>query len=99
MRIDLALPTDVTLADLLPTLLRYAGDGLADDVSARAGWVLARLGGLTMDSSWTLGQHQVRDGELLYPQPLNGGAPRPVFDDVVDAVATAIRGRRVQWSA
>ena len=32
-RVDLALPTDVAFADMLPTLLRYAGDGLADDAS------------------------------------------------------------------
>ncbi|MEU5670390.1 EsaB/YukD family protein, partial [Micromonospora sp. NPDC047753] len=29
-RMDLALPSDVPLADLLPTLLRYAGEDMAD---------------------------------------------------------------------
>jgi type VII secretion integral membrane protein EccD len=99
MRIDLALPSDVPLADLLPTLLRYAGDELADDPSARDGWVLSRLGGVPLDNSHTPAQLDVRDGELLYLRPRADEMPQLVFDDVVDAVATATQERAGRWGA
>ncbi|MEV4757075.1 type VII secretion integral membrane protein EccD [Micromonospora sp. NPDC049559] len=96
-RVDLALPADVPLADMLPTLLRYAGDGLADAPDAREGWTLSRLGGVVLDSSRTPAQLEVRDGELLYLRPRGGDAPELVFDDVVDAVATATQERPGRW--
>jgi len=96
-RVDLALPSDVALADMLPTLLRYAGDGLADDPSARAGWTLSRLGGVVLDSSRSPSELDVRDGEMLYLRPRGAEPPELAFDDVVDAVATATRERAGRW--
>jgi type VII secretion integral membrane protein EccD len=96
-RVDLALPSDVPFADMLPTLLRYAGDDLADDSSAKEGWTLTRLGGVSLDSSRTPAQLNVRDGELLYLRPRGADAPQLVFDDVVDAVATATQQRGGRW--
>jgi type VII secretion integral membrane protein EccD len=97
-RMDLALPTDVALADLLPTLLRYAGEDLADEAAAKGGWVLSRLGGQVLDSTRTPGQLDVRDGEVLYFTPRSEAAQELVFDDVVDAVATATQERAGRWS-
>jgi type VII secretion integral membrane protein EccD len=97
MRVDLALPSDVPFADLLPTLLGHAGADLADEPTARDGWTLSRLGGPPLDSSFSPAQLDVRDGELLYLRPRGDEAPAPVFDDVVDAVATAARERAGAW--
>ncbi|GIF73772.1 type VII secretion integral membrane protein EccD [Asanoa siamensis] len=97
-RVDLALPADVSLADLLPTLLSYAGDDLADDPAARDGWALSRSAGPALDSSRSPAQLNVRDGELLFLRPRGGEAPLPVFDDVVDAVATAANARPGRWN-
>src|SRR4051812_42980098 len=88
-RVDLALPSDAPLADLLPTVLRYAGDGLADDPAARHGWVLSRMGGPALPIDRSPLQLEVVDGELLYLRPRGDEFTEPVFDDVVDAVATA----------
>jgi type VII secretion integral membrane protein EccD len=96
-RVDLALPSDVALADMLPTLLRYAGDNLADDPAARNGWTLSRLGGVVLDISRSPRQLDVRDGEMLYLRPRGAEAPELAFDDVVDAVATATRERPGRW--
>lgn len=96
-RVDLALPMDVPLADLQPVLLRYAGEGLADEGLAGGGWVLARLGGAVLDSSKTVEQLGIRDGEQLYLTARNAAAPDVVFDDVVDAVATANLERGSRW--
>ncbi|MFI7604941.1 type VII secretion integral membrane protein EccD [Micromonospora sp. NPDC049366] len=96
-RMDLALPSDVPLADLLPTLLRYAGEDLADEGVRHGGWSLARLGGQPLDGGRTVAQLGVRDGEVLYFNPRAAAAPEVVFDDVVDAVATATNQRPGAW--
>ena len=96
-RMDLALPADVPLADLLPTLLRYAGEDLADEGVRHGGWSLSRLGGQPLDGGRTAAQLGVRDGEVLYFNPRVSAAPEIVFDDVVDAVATATNQRPGTW--
>ncbi len=96
-RIDLALPEDVPLADLLPTLLRYAGEDLADEGTTKGGWVLARLGGKVLDSTRSVGQLEIQDGEQLYFTPRATSAPDAVFDDIVDAIATATQDRGDRW--
>jgi type VII secretion integral membrane protein EccD len=96
-RIDLALPTDVPLADLLPTLLHVTGNDFAGEGVAGGAWALSRLGGAALDSSRTPAQLQVYDGELLYLRPRGEEAPMLVFDDVVDAVATATGDRTGRW--
>ncbi|MCX5068896.1 type VII secretion integral membrane protein EccD [Micromonospora lupini] len=96
-RMDLALPSDVPMADLLPTLLRYAGEDLADDGVRHGGWALSRLGGAPLDGGRTATQLGVRDGEVLYFNPRSAAAPEVVFDDVVDAVATATTQRPGSW--
>jgi type VII secretion integral membrane protein EccD len=96
-RIDLALPTDVPLADLLPTLLHVTGNDFAGEGAGGGAWALSRLGGAALDSSRTPAQLQVYDGELLYLRPRGDEAPMLVFDDVVDAVATATGDRTGRW--
>jgi type VII secretion integral membrane protein EccD len=97
-RVDIALPTDVTLAEVLPTLLDLSG-GAGDESGRRDGWSLHRLGGTDLDSSRTLAQLEVRDGELLYLRPRGYSAPATVFDDLVDALATGTRDRGGRWTA
>jgi len=96
-RVDLALPEDVPLADLAPTLLRYAGDDIADAGLEHGGWVLSRLGSGVLDSARTPAQLEIRDGEQLYLTPRSKSAPEAVFDDVVDAIATANQNRGGRW--
>jgi type VII secretion integral membrane protein EccD len=96
-RVDLALPANVPLASLLPTLLRYAGEDLPDEPAAQAGWVLTRLGGRVLDSGRTPAQLDVRDGEVLYFTPKENAPEELIFDDVVDAVATATQRRTGRW--
>ncbi|GIG65077.1 type VII secretion integral membrane protein EccD [Phytomonospora endophytica] len=96
-RVDLALPAEVPLAELLPTVLRHAGEELADEGAAHGGWVLARLGGQPLDSGRSTSQLSVRDGELLYLTMRQKMAPEMVFDDVIEAVATATNNRGSRW--
>lgn len=96
-RVDVALPADVPLADLLPTLLRYAGEDLPDAGLVHGGWVLQRMGETPLDSSRSVSSLGVRDGEILHFRPRLAQLPELAFDDVVDAIATASQDRSDRW--
>ena len=53
-RIDVALPADVAVADLLPMLLDMAKEATPDGGARHGGWCLARLGDSPLDPSRTL---------------------------------------------
>lgn len=96
-RVDLSLPSDVPLADLLPTLLRYAGEDLADTGVGHGGWALTRLGSAPLDTGRSVVQLEIRDGDVLYLTPRAAVGPEVAFDDVVDAVATGVQDRAAPW--
>lgn len=86
-RIDVALPADVAVADLLPMLLEMARERAADGGSRHGGWCLAKLGETPMDPSRTLAAAGVTDGDMLQLRRRVEVPPPPLFDDVVDAIA------------
>jgi type VII secretion integral membrane protein EccD len=97
-RVDLALPEHVPLAELLPEVLRHAGDGLADDGEQHGGWVLRRTDGTALRTGQALQQQGVRDGEVLHLVPARVQWPEPEYDDVVEAIAEGARRAGAQWS-
>ncbi len=87
-RVDVVLPDQQPVAELLPRLLSLAGEATPD--AAGGGWALSRLGSSPLEAGGTLGDAAVRDGEVLHlrrADPL----PEPIYDDVIDALATAVR--------
>ncbi|WP_199434396.1 type VII secretion integral membrane protein EccD [Qaidamihabitans albus] len=86
-RIDVALPADVAVADLLPMLLEMAKEVTPDGGARHGGWALAKLGDGPLDPSRTLASLGVVDGELLQLRKRNENPPPPLYDDVVDAIA------------
>ena len=96
-RMDLALPTDTPLADLLPTLLRYAGENPEDPAFLRGGWVLQRIGETAFDPSLRLSGLGIRDGDVLHLRHREMAIPEFAFDDVADAIGVATRERRAAW--
>src|SRR5262245_1856968 len=92
-RIDVALPEHAPLAELLPQLLRHAGEGLPDAGQAHGGRVLRRADGVALSAGTTLVQQGVRDGDVLYLAPARESWPELEYDDVADAIA--IRARRL----
>ena len=97
-RIDVALPADVAVADLLPMLLDLARERSQDGGSRHGGWCLARLGELAMDPSRTLAAAGVLDGDLLQLRRRSELPPPPLFDDVVDAIAVASPDSYRPWT-
>ncbi|GLZ81798.1 type VII secretion integral membrane protein EccD [Actinorhabdospora filicis] len=101
-RMDIALPSHVPLAELQQDLLHYASGGpdaldLADAGAAKGGWVLARLGKAPLNPDLSPRQLGIVDGEELFLQPYAQTGPEMVFDDVIDAVATAAGERAGRW--
>jgi type VII secretion integral membrane protein EccD len=89
---DVALPLACTVAELIPQLVR-----LADGQVRPGGWSLSRIGQPPLAPGLTVAAASIRDGEVLY---LNPRAPHEtpfLFDDVVDAIASAARTRRGAW--
>ncbi len=97
-RIDLALPSDVAVADLLPMVLTMAGETTADGGSRHGGWCLARLGGEAIDADRPLGSLGVVDGDLLQLRRRCDNPPPPLFDDVVEAIAVSAPDSYRPWT-
>jgi ESX secretion system protein EccD len=91
-RVDVSLPQQSTVAELVPILVRMtAGE------RAGTGWTLGRLGAEPLDDLSTVVGAGIRDGELLYLDA-RGAKPAPlIFDDVVDAIASTAAEPRGTW--
>ncbi|NED84266.1 type VII secretion integral membrane protein EccD, partial [Streptomyces sp. SID11233] len=96
--IDLAVPADVPVSDLLPAVLGYAGDGLEEAGIDHGGWVLQRLGGEPLDEERTLDSYGLRDGDTLYLRPRTEALPEVHLDDLVDGIATTMRDQPYGWT-
>ncbi|MFD9543809.1 type VII secretion integral membrane protein EccD [Streptomyces sp. NPDC060022] len=94
-RVDVALPEDIPVADLYPEILRLSGQSPAP--GAPVGYHLVRRDGTVLDSGRTLAGQRILDGELLSLRPFSESLPPAVFDDVSDAVATAVARDRTLW--
>ncbi|SCF78858.1 type VII secretion integral membrane protein EccD, partial [Streptomyces sp. Cmuel-A718b] len=97
--IDLAVPADVPVADLLPTLLRYVGEEAEEAGLDHAGWVLQRLGDAPLDEEATLARAGLADGAVLHLRPHTEALPEARLDDLVDGMAETVGRRLHTWHA
>lgn len=90
--VDLALPSGMRVAALLPPIVDILkAHGVSDLIGAR--YQLSIPGAATLDSSMTLTQNGIRDGDVLVVS--RSAAPLPAFryDDVAEAVSETLNGR------
>lgn len=97
-RVDLALPGSVTLSELLPSILKFAGLESNSPTDAVHAWVLQRFGSDPFDLFAPISKLGIRDGETLHLRQRENAMPDAAFDDVVDAVASATNSRP-SWSS
>ncbi|TCK20366.1 type VII secretion integral membrane protein EccD [Pseudonocardia endophytica] len=94
-RVDLALPADVPVAELVPMVLELIGEPSRQDESGGSPvpepWRLCGPAGGPLPPEATLDGLGVLDGELLHIGPRAAAVPPPVFDDPADALAAAVR--------
>ena len=94
---DLAVPTDIPLADLLPAVVGYAGADLDETALKHGGWVLQRLGENPLAPAGTVDSHGLHDGEILHLRPQREAMPAVHFDDLVDGVMSSLSRRADSW--
>ncbi|MGK5640698.1 type VII secretion integral membrane protein EccD [Streptomyces sp. URMC 126] len=95
-RIDVALPDDVAVADLLPEILRLTGH--TTEGTTPPGYHLVGTDGTVLEPARSLGAQRVLDGALLRLRPFTESLPPAVYDDVADAVASAVARDRTLWN-
>ncbi|MFG1922433.1 type VII secretion integral membrane protein EccD [Cryptosporangium sp. NPDC048952] len=96
-RIDVALPEDLAVAELLPSLLLHAGEGAADDGERHGGWVLRTSTGTSLAGDRNLTGQGIRDGDVLHLVPRRDDWPELEYDDVVEAIASGARRYGRSW--
>lgn len=102
--LEMALPSMIPLADILPVLVQRATMSATLDQAGRSraltgegDWVLQRLGSAPLDEELSPASLQIRDGESLYLRPRGLELPPVHFDDLVDGLASGVRGRPDRW--
>ncbi|MFD1150618.1 EsaB/YukD family protein, partial [Saccharothrix hoggarensis] len=84
-RVDLALPEHSSVAEVLPGLIRHAGEPPGDDC-----WLLRVPDGTALEPGRTLAAHRVRDGEVLHLAHRTTEWPELEYDDLVDVIASGL---------
>lgn len=95
---ELAVPVDIPLIDLMPTILGYAGQDLGEEGLDHDGWILQRLGEVPLDQEATIDALKLRDGETLHLLPRREQLPPVHFDDIIDGLSTEARARPDSWT-
>jgi type VII secretion integral membrane protein EccD len=88
-RVDVALPSDVPVADLVSMVLELVGEPERSDAGLPRPWRLSGVAGGLLPAAATLGELGVLDGELLRLGPTTPPPHAPIFDDPVDALAAS----------
>ncbi|PZS18170.1 MAG: type VII secretion integral membrane protein EccD [Pseudonocardiales bacterium] len=97
LRADLAVPVQITIAELLSIVVARLGRDAADAGAAEGGWLLQRASEPPLDPSASLAASQLRDGDVLHLRTRAAQLPEVAFDDVLDAVATSVLTRTARW--
>ena len=101
-RADLAVPSSVTVAHLLPQLTRFVvrDDDLGHEEPnslAPASWVLQRLGEKAMDPAGTPDSLEWLDGDVLHLRRAEDPLPELAYDDVAGGVAASVERLDNRW--
>ncbi|MBJ7290277.1 type VII secretion integral membrane protein EccD [Williamsia sp.] len=105
-QVDVALPAGTPVAALLPDLVALIGSRTpshrrhrSESEDKRARWTLGKVGQAPIDSSRSLNEAQILDGDLLVLRSVTAREAPPMFDDVVDAVAQLNTTQFPTWGA
>lgn len=95
--VDLALPSGLPLADVVPQVLRYCVP--ADGIERPESWALARLGGPVLGLGHSLGESGVVDGDVLELRRSGSDVRPAVVEDVRDAVEDSVDAAGGVWTS
>ncbi|MFC5951065.1 type VII secretion integral membrane protein EccD [Pseudonocardia lutea] len=89
-RLDVALPADLAIAELVPMVRELLGEPRPGAGRGPAPWRLDGAAGAPLPPGATLAQLGIHDGELLRIGPAVAPPPAPRFDDLPEALAAAV---------
>ncbi|MFG2051451.1 type VII secretion integral membrane protein EccD [Micromonospora sp. NPDC048935] len=96
--VDVALPGDAPLVDLLPSVLLQLNPEAADHGAEHDGWVVQRVGEPPLDEEQSAVELNLLDGEALHLLPRAEQLPPIDFDDLVDGVGEQARTSPWRWT-
>ncbi|WP_374999736.1 type VII secretion integral membrane protein EccD [Aeromicrobium sp. CTD01-1L150] len=94
--IDLALPSALPLAEVMPQVMRYAAP--ERDGESPTSWTLGRLGGPTLQLVQTLEDAGVLDGDVLELRSQRDDVSPALVEDVRDAVEDSVDAAGGVWN-
>lgn len=98
-RVELAVPSHIPIAELLPTIVGHLDPMLATRGLDHGGWVLQRLGHAPLDEDRGTAAAGLLDGDVLYLRPRTAASAQAQYDDLVDGVQTVLDARDDSWDA
>jgi type VII secretion integral membrane protein EccD len=91
-RMDVAVPSGVTFAEVIPVAVRACG--LTDEqlTGPPGGWVMQRLAEAPFEAGQTLAAAGIHDGDIVHLRPRILALPAAVCDDIADELAAVHQG-------
>lgn len=97
-RVELAVPSHIPIAELLPTIVGHLDPALATRGLEHGGWVLQRLGHPPLDENHSTSTSGLLDGDVLYLRPRDNEMSQAQYDDLVDGVRSMLNARGDEWT-
>ncbi|NWJ73945.1 type VII secretion integral membrane protein EccD [Pseudonocardia sp. ICBG1122] len=95
---DIAVPSEVALGDLLPAVLLQFGAEIIEESADHEGFVAQRLGSAVLDEDLTPRQLDLADGEQVFLRPRADQLTPIDYDDVVAGVGEQVRDHDGMWT-
>ncbi len=101
-RLDFALPADVAVAAVIPSIVDHAAVGTAAGeprswYAVPADWQLSRIDGRPLSPRTSLRDNGIRDGDILWLNRVRTAVASPPSDDVIAEMSTSL-AIRPRWT-
>lgn len=96
-RVDLALPSALPVADVVPQVLRFCAP--EENAGNPSEFTLARIGGQSLTLSQSLAEAGVRDGDVIELRAFSAEGRAAFIEDVRDAIEDSVDGARGAWTS
>ncbi len=96
-RVDLALPSALPVAEVVPQVLRFCAP--AENAGNPSEFTLARIGGQSLPLSQSLAEAGVRDGEVIELRAFSADGRAAFIEDVRDAIEDSVDAAGGAWTS
>jgi type VII secretion integral membrane protein EccD len=96
--VDIAVPAEVPLVDLLPAVLPQFGAEAVEAAAEHEGWVVQRLGEAPLDEELTPAQLDLHDGETIHLRPRDAQLAPLDYDDIVAGTGEQVQHHAGAWT-